>query len=302
MLKYSHLVLFVSLSSCSGGSADRVNGTPQAAVDSLLAADRGYAESGADTNVVGALSRMMAVDVVMPAPGGQFICGRDSVIAALAANPANLISRVRWTPIRGGISADGEHGFTLGFMDMIGADSIVIPMKYLAYWIRGQEGWRVHAFKRSRRPDGPVSTAMMPAALPPRLIAPGRDSISIRRLADELRARELAFSDEARRVGLGPAFASFGSADAMHFGGPNDTSFVLGAPAIAAAVGLGETGGATISWGAEQVLVASSGDLGVNIGFIVPDPDSTGGPPPRFPFFTVWRRDAVSAPWLYVAE
>lgn len=160
----------------------------------------------------------------------------------------------------------------------------------------------MHAFKRSRRPEGPVATAMMLPALPPRLLPPVRDSATIRRFAAELGAREGAFSDEARRIGVGPAFASFGAADAMHFGGPNDTSFVLGAEAIAAGVGAGESGGATISWGAEQVIVASSGDLGVSIGFIVPDQDSTGAPPPRFPFFTIWRRNTTADPWLYVAE
>jgi hypothetical protein len=128
------------------------------------------------------------------------------------------------------------------------------------------------------------------------------DSATVARFAAELSARERAFSDEARRIGRGPAFAAFGSADAMHLGGPNDTSFVVSAARIAEGVGAGETGVATVSWGAEQVIVASSGDLGVSIGFIVPDPDSTGGPSPRFPFFTVWRRDSTPAPWLYVAE
>lgn len=131
MLKYSRLILFLSLSSCSG-ETERAMGSPQAAVDSLLSVDRAYAAAAADTNVVSALSSMMASGVVMPAPGGQFIRGRDSVTQALNANPANLISRLQWTPVRGGVSADGEHGFTMGFMDMVGADSIVIPMKYLA--------------------------------------------------------------------------------------------------------------------------------------------------------------------------
>jgi ketosteroid isomerase-like protein len=301
MLK-RHCLLLSFLISCSSATTSTSLGDPARLVDSLLEVDRGFATAAADTHVVAALVRMFAADVVMPAPGGLLVRGRDSVAGLLSTNPANLMSRVRWTPIRGGISADGRHGFTLGFMEIIGPDAAVTPMKYLSYWVRDAGGWRVRAFKRGRRPPGVVSTTMRAAAVPPRLVPASDDSAVLRHLATDLANQERAFSDEARKVGLGPAFVAFGSSDAMHFGGPTDTTFVVGSEAIGAGVGAGESGPATISWGAEDVVVASSGDLGVSIGFIVPDADSTGAPPPRFPFFTIWRRDSTSAPWRYVAE
>ena len=127
------------------------------------------------------------------------------------------------------------------------------------------------------------------------------------RARHELDQAERAFSDEAQRSGLGPAFAQYGSADAMNMGGPDDTTFVLSAAAIGAMIGAGdEPGGATLSWAPDHVLVATSGDLGVSIGFIVPHPpkDPTAAPagPARFPFFTVWRRNSPTEPWRYVAE
>jgi hypothetical protein len=294
-------ILLLILTSCSP-PPQQVAGSPAAVADSLLTVDRAFAAAAEDTNVVDGLVAMLASNVVMPAPGGILVRGRDSVGRVLSGNPANLTSRAVWTPVRAGISADGTHGFTMGYMDVIANDSSVIPMKYLSYWVRDAGGWRVRAFKRGRRPAGGVPGALFPAALPSRLVPPTEDSATMSRFATELAARERAFSDEARRIGLGPAFAAFGSADAMHLGGPNDTAFVVSAAEIAEGIGAGETGGATISWGADQVIVASSGDLGVNIGYIVPDPDSTGGPSPRFPFFTVWRRNSPSDPWLYVAE
>jgi hypothetical protein len=288
---------------CSPPS-ERARGTPAALADSLLDIDRGYSAAGADSNVVGSLRAMFSADVVMPAPGGRLVRGPDSVAALLASNPLNLASRVSWSPVRAGVSADGQQGFTMGYMEMQPADSTSIPMKYLAYWVREPSGWRVRAYKRGRRPIGTVPTAVMAPALPPSLVSPVEDTTVILRFADELGDAERAFSDEARKAGLGPAFATYGRADAMHLGGPDDTAFVISAAAIGAGVGAGETGGARISWGPEEVVVASSGDLGVSIGLIVPDPDSssTAGPAPRYAFFTVWRRDSTSEPWRYVAE
>jgi ketosteroid isomerase-like protein len=293
-------LLLLPLLACAG--RDTVGSTPEAAVDSLLAADRDFAARAANTTLIPGLTAMMASDVVVPAPGGRFVRGRDSLAALLATNPDNAGARIEWSPIRAGVSADGTQGFTLGFMEVRNPDSTVIPMKYLAYWERGAEGWRVRVYKRRQRPPGDVARTLVPPAIPARLVAVNGDSTTVSRFAVDLAATERAFSDEARRIGLGPAFEAYGSPDAMHLGSSNDTGFVVGAEAIAAGVAQGDTGRATISWSSEQVIVASSGDLGVSVGFIVPDPDSTGVPPPRFPFFTVWRRDSTSLPWRYIAE
>jgi hypothetical protein len=60
------------------------------------------------------------------------------------------------------------------------------------------------------------------------------------------------------------------------------------------------TTGSPLSWAPDHVVVASSGDLGVTIGFI--DQNDPTAMPRRFPFFTVWRRESPSGRWLYVAE
>ena len=93
--------------------------SPQSAVDELLAADRAFSAASAKTDLVSGLTAMFADDVVIPMPPGQFVDGRTAVATALRANADNLTSRTEWTPLRGGISADGPPGFTNRFAGAI---------------------------------------------------------------------------------------------------------------------------------------------------------------------------------------
>ena len=70
------------------------------------------------------------------------------------------------------------------------------------------------------------------------------------------------------------------------------------AKAIAALVGQGQPAtGSSVSWNCETCIVASSGDLGVSIGYIRSNADPKA---PPSPFFTIWRK--VAGGWKYVAE
>ena len=276
--------------------------SPQSEVDGLLDADRGFAAASAKTDLVSGLTAMFAEDVVIPMPPGQFVDGKAAVIAALRTNADNLTSRTDWTPIRGGISADGQHGFTFGYMTIYRQDGSDLPLKYLSYWVKRPEGWRVAAFKRSRAGAAPAATALVAPALPARLVAPTTDA---KRLADakaSLAAAERAFSNAAQKIGIGRAFAQHGSADAINLGRPDDPGVVTGADNIARLVSEGVRDGTSpVSWAPERVIVASSGDLGVTIGWVVPNAPSPDRPA-RNPFFTIWRKATASSPWRYVAE
>jgi hypothetical protein len=48
---------------------------------------------------------------------------------------------------RGGISADAQQGFTVGFMTLHRPDAATLALKYLAHWVKRPEGWRVVAYK-----------------------------------------------------------------------------------------------------------------------------------------------------------
>ena len=272
--------------------------SPQAVVDEVLAADRAFSEASARGELVAGLSAMFDEEVVMPLPGGAFARGRAAAVEALKANPANAGARAEWAPVRGGVSADGQHGFTFGYMTTHRAAGAAEPGKYLAYWVRRPEGWRVLAYKRARRPAGEVSTAMLPPSLPERLVPV--DASAVERHRASVAAAEKAFSDEAQAIGIGPAFAKHGRADAMNIG--SAPAFTIGSENIAQAL-FGETKGSPVHWDAgEGAVAASSGDLGVTFGLI----RHNGPPPARQPsaasFFTVWKRDNPGEPWRYIAE
>jgi ketosteroid isomerase-like protein len=278
--------------------------TPQQVVEELLAADRDFARRSARTDLVTGLSAMFANEVAMRVPGPAFARGKAAATAELKRNSENAQARVEWAPVRGGISADGQHGFTFGYMTVRNADGTAVPGKYVAYWVKGPAGWRVAVYKRVRSNAAPSSPVVMPPALPARLVPVSTDTAAIARHRESLAAAERAFSAEAQKIGLSAAFAKYGHADAVNVGSPTDAEFVNGAEAIGRAVSGGSTStDPGISWGPDDAIVASSGDLGVTMGMIRwsrPGPD--GKTPAPVQFITVWRRDTTADPWRYIAE
>jgi ketosteroid isomerase-like protein len=276
--------------------------SPQSAVDELLAADRGFSAASAKTDLVSGLTAMFADDVVIPMPPGQFVDGRTAVATALRANADNLTSRTEWTPVRGGISADGQHGFTFGYMTIHRQDGSDLPLKYLSYWVKRREGWRVAAFKRTRASAATTAAPPVAPAIPDRLVEPTTDAKQIAEAKASLDTAERAFSSDAQKIGIGRAFVQYGSADAINLGRPDEPGVVTGSENIGRLVAQGVPEGTSpVSWAPERVIVASSGDLGVTIGWIVPNTPSPDRPA-KNPFFTIWRKANASAPWRYVAE
>lgn len=273
--------------------ARAVPALPATAAQELLDVDRQFSISGAAMNIADSIGAMMAPNAMMPTPQLDFAKGKEAIVAALKANPTNADATAEWAPVRAGVSADGLQGFTYGFMIVRSPGQPDRRAKYLSYWVKRPEGWRVFGYKRAGSPPGDVSTALRPPALPPRMI-PDRPSLALRnKYQSSLAERENAFSARAQQVGLGNAFVEFGSADAMNMGPGSD--FTFGNTAIGA--GLPNDVPPGLTWGPdEHVAVSSTGDLGVTFGYI-----RIGGGP-NLPFFTVWRRDAANDPWLYVAE
>ena len=291
-------VLSVAALVISSGAVQAQATDPRQAVDALLAVDREHAGRARSVNVVDALGGMFADDVALNAMGA-FSFGREAALTRLRTVPENMTGRLEWAPIRGAISADGQHGFTYGFMTLVRADSTRVPLKYLAYWVKKPDGWKVAVYRRSPRAEGQVSTTMREPLLPAKIVPVTRDASVIARYAKEVGDAERDFSTLAGKIGLGPAFTQNAAPDAMNMGGGQSPDFLFGPEAIGAGVGAGESGPSTLTWGPDTVLVASSGDLGVTIGHINA-PAQDGQPARRIPFFTVWRK--IGAVWKFVAE
>jgi ketosteroid isomerase-like protein len=137
---------------------------PQRIVDELLAADRSYSAAAASsTDAAAGVVAMFADDVWMPTPRGDFARGIAETTASLRAALGPTAVHLEWVPVRGGISADGQQGFTFGYVTIHRRDTASTSAKYLSYWVRRPAGWRVVAFKLGRRAAGNVSLAMVAA-------------------------------------------------------------------------------------------------------------------------------------------
>ncbi|HEU0310059.1 MAG TPA: nuclear transport factor 2 family protein [Sphingomicrobium sp.] len=272
-------------------------GDPKAAVEELLAADRNFSDVAANAaDPVAGLAPMLDTEVVMPTPNGHAI-GRAAVIAALRNDPSQKEGKVSWTPVRGGISADGTQGFTYGFLTLTRDDPAKRDRKYLAYWVRRPEGWRVVTYRNQVREPGEVSTAMLPPSIPANGVEPVTDASVIAVHQRTLAAAEKAFSDRAQATNLRIAFREYGREDAMNM--YPGAGFTIGAEAISKGF---DEGPAALHWATERSFAASSGDLGVSIGYLVLNKASANGKFRRIPFFTIWRRDGPDQPWRYIAE
>lgn len=269
---------------------------PGEAIGSLLAEERRLAEAAADVPAPKGIASLLADDVRLYSRGGPYKGLADSA-AALAANPANAGTGIRLSTVKTGISGDGTHGFTFGYLDIEGGDPKTAHRRYLAYWIRGAAGWRMAALKQAGVPEGEKRLAdSLPHAIPAHAGKhPNPDAAAA---AASLTAAEKEFSDYAQTASLGKAFAERGRPDAINSG----PALVVGASAIGAAVGGGDTGPSPVNWSADDVIVAPSGDLGITFGMIRTNAPPPPGQPAGIPFFTIWMRDGPDSPWRYVAE
>ena len=223
---------------------------PQAAVDQLIAADRAYsAEAARASDIPTGLALMLDAEAVAPVPGKGHAVGRDAVIAAFRDNPSFKEGRASWTPVRGGISADGTQGFTYGFLTLTGGDPAKRERKYLAYWIKRPEGWRVVTYRQQVREAGQVSTDMIDPSLPAFAAEPVTDPAAIATHGESIAAAERSFSDRAQVIGLKAAFREYGREDAMNM--YNGAGFDLGLDAVTAGFKAGEPDDDQLGHGAQ---------------------------------------------------
>ncbi|MBK8285311.1 MAG: hypothetical protein IPK97_10785 [Ahniella sp.] len=290
--------LILSVLVCAGSSALAASTAKDLANDLF----RHDSSLGAETKPIGARLESMLSDEVL-VPTSDFARGLEQAIPALQGGPLNKVSKWTWQPVLVGLSADAQHGFTAGFQRHVLTDGTKRRAKYLAYWIRVDDAWRIKAYRIVPVASGKPDERRLPDLLPATIKAPTPAETSEHRIT--LSASEKAFSNRAQAIGLRLAFTEFGRSDSINLGGSVTGEFVRGAEAIAALVAQGEpVQGSSVHWDADEATtVASSGDLGVTFGFIrFHEPTSGTTKPTAIPFFTVWKKDGPDRPWRYVAE
>ncbi len=258
--------------------------TPQQVADELLEADRAFSAASAKSDLITGISAMFADEVAMPTPTGV-VYGAEKAIEALRANPANAGAKAEWTPARVGLSADGTHGYTAGFMKVTSR-----RWRSAARQIHGVLGKAEvpvggRSLTSARRRRSPAPQIPVGRVLPEKIIAAPADAAAIERHRESLAEAERSFSRDAQKMGIGAAFTLYGSPDAANFGGPDVPTFVFGNVAIGAAVGAGSPPNTSaVNWGPEKTIIAPSGDFGVTIGYIVrnaPGPTARSRPDNR---------------------
>jgi ketosteroid isomerase-like protein len=266
-----------------------------------MAADREFGSKSATTDLISGITAMFADSVALIALGQEFH-GVAAAREALGRNPDNARSTVRWTPLNGDVSADGKAGYTMGFMTTRTADGKEILGKYVSFWIRQANGWRVLVYKRVGRAAGEVSTAEEPAPVHSDVARKAHSVADSAQFARELDAAERAFSKEAGVIGLGAAFTKNSAADAHHTGGPADAGFRHGPADVGAGISAGgEPPLGSITWAPDVVHVARSGDVGITYGFITIAGEGSN-PARRVSYLTVWKREKHTDPWKLAVE
>jgi hypothetical protein len=305
----------VLAAACAGGQPDGADPSPRALLSAtgeatsaqtaldVLRADREFARRASGASFPQSLREGFLPGVIMPAPPTRVVVGVDSVLAVFAKSP-DVGGRMTWTPVRAGVSGDGTHAYTAGVGMVRRADGTRSQFKYLSYWIRSNDTWRVAAWRRRPIDTSVVLDSTMLTPLLPLRAVPSADAAGIAAHRQSLMAAEQGFSDLAQRIGVGAAFAEMGDAEAVNIGPPTLGGFVLGPRAIAVSVSGNQplTAPSAIVWKADTVLVAPSGDLGITFGVVRPKEASADNPNAGASFFTIWRRSSPAAPWRYVAE
>jgi len=302
LLFWSILVAAVPAAAQAAEPIAAVAASPETQLAEMVAVDRAFAEKARHLPFPDAVAAMLAPDAVMPARGAKpFLRSRDEILAYLKANPTAAEACAEWVPVRGGISADGRQGFTAGYLTITQPDGTKQPGKYMTYWGRTADGWRALAYKRAPRPEGAVDTGFRALGLPD--VAAWRGATRPDAL-ETLLAAERAFAAKAQIVGVGPAFAEYGRADAINMGA--SAGYTESVAAIAAGFDPEPVPGNAIDWGPDFGIVSAAGDLGVSFGRITPKQRppglAPGAPIPSSPFFTIWHRDTPTSPWRYIAE
>lgn len=266
----------------------------------LRAADQAMSDAAEKVGSAQAFAEFVADDAVLLVDGVYAQRGKEAIRAWLAAHPLEAEGKVRWTPVRWDVSADGTLGYSLGNASVESGGTSVRPTgRYIAMWKHQPDGqWRVVAAVRNADktpmtpPAGFTPSSALPAAAP-RALAPAA-------VLEEAKAADIAFSTQSTQEGMGKAFASYAAEDAVLLIG---SAGIFGHGAIAKAYAPFTLDKVDLRW--EPVLgdAAGSGDLAYTVGRAAYSEKSEQGPPAvdHIKYLTIWRRQA-DGQWRYVTD
>jgi ketosteroid isomerase-like protein len=270
--------------------------------DALMHADVTRADSVARLGYAAGMGTMLTDDVLYLRGGLPALRGRAAALAVVAAESAGAATTVRWQPVRVEASRDGGSGYSYGYaISSSAGPSSAAPSlrvdRYIAFWRREAEGWRIAAYAETYGAPPPALTlpaGARNAVLPDVAMRAGRGPL------ESVRSADVEFSRVAGREGAGQAFGHFAADDAQIFSGPGELT--SGPQAITRSFGAASDG-STMAWHPIAGEVSRAGDLGFTIGNAVfTGRRGDGAPEVRYSkYLTVWKRQPDGG-WRYVVD
>lgn len=304
------LALALLVAAC-GGASDRTSSARAASLAApvedrraeLFAADAAHTAAIEQLGPVDGLVRPMAGNAVYLAPGIDLVRGRHDIREALAAEyPDPEHTSLARTLLGGDVSADGNFGFTFGWLYRTFADGNFSYGAYVAVWQR-EDGEDFHIAAYFSRPS--VRRVPVREGFPLLLTGPGAGGVPHADAMEELRrsviAADTAFAALSVEQGTSIAFPTYASPDFLLIFGGNFVG-LIGQQEIADAYA-GWTPAEVLDWTPVYAGAAASGDLAYTVGnavdsYTMPDGTVLRG---YSKYLTLWARDADGA-WRFIAD
>lgn len=261
----------------------------RAARESLRAADATVSASTQARGIRDGLLPYLADSAHVLAPGATLARGREQAAAALVSGPA-AGARLRWEPIRLDVSADGRSGYSYGAGTRTAADGATVNARYIAYWRREGDAWKVAAFMFNANPQ-PVTPP--PARFFPEPPATGSvpAGVDVAAALEGAMQADRDFAALSMAQNPGAAFQAFAAPDGAMLGGE------YGPQAIGAAFA---GAGGTLEWGPVGGAASAAGDLAYTVGIAVRRGED-GRPLGYTKYLSIWRRQP-DGEWRWVVD
>jgi ketosteroid isomerase-like protein len=148
-MRLALVILLAGCTASSGGTPGADSMRVGAVRDSIIQADRDFAEAFQNQRVDGWVSWFDTAGVQVE-PTGSLPRGHDAIRAHMTRAFGDTAVKLSWRPLMAEVSNDGSLGFTIGEFDFYvrGRDSARTAMRgqYLTVWRRQADGsWKVLA-------------------------------------------------------------------------------------------------------------------------------------------------------------
>jgi ketosteroid isomerase-like protein len=302
-MRFRRLVLLLPLlSGCLFHRAEEAEAPLRSAArDSLLAADAARGDLATRQGLANAVATWLDSSVVYLRTGAPILYGRGAALTVLG-DAAPERSTYQWRPLGGGVSLDGQGGYTYGIATTAmpnaeGAPTVRLD-RYLAFWRRGPDHlWRVIAYADVGGPPPGPSVQIPSAEFAPALTIPrGRRADAVR----EVREADSAFALAADLQGTGIAFATYVAPQGVVFSG---SEIVIGTDAVRALYDEQQRAGGTLNWRPVYADAVESGDLGWTVGeYVFTGRGMNGSVVQRFgKYLTIWKKQP-GGDWRFVVD